>query len=120
MIPRLIPDWMSQYPALLIASIMLLMILPSLAGVHPVAIGTALATTVVPESIGLTKFSFALTIVAGWAFAIQFSPFSAVSLIAGGLVNRFPWEISLGLSGKYGVFCVILFSFILAGINAWI
>jgi len=120
MIPRLIPDWMSQYPGLLIASIMLLMILPSLAGVHPVAIGTALATTVVPESIGLTKFSFALTIVAGWAFAIQFSPFSAVSLIAGGLVNRFPWEISLGLSGKYGVFCVILFSFILAGINAWI
>jgi len=120
MIPKLIPGWMAQYPTLFIASMMLLMIIPSLAGVHPVAIGTALATTVAPESIGFTNFSFALIIICGWAFAIQFSPFSAVSLIAGGLVNRLPWEISLGLSGKYGVFCIILFSFILAGINAWI
>lgn len=117
MITGLIPAWMPQYPVLLIGTVMILMILPALAGVHPVAVGTALATTVVPASIGLTDFTFALTIVTGWAFAIQFSPFAAVTLIAGGLVNRLPWEISLGLSGRYGIACVIIFSFLIAAIN---
>jgi DcuC family C4-dicarboxylate transporter len=117
MIPQLIPAWMSDYPAVLIGAMMLMMILPSLVGLHPVAIGTALVTTIVPASIGLKDMSFALTIITGWSFAILFSPFSAVSLIAGGLLNRSPWKISLGLSGKYGIACLIIFSIILAYLN---
>lgn len=117
MIPKLLPAWMSQYPVLLIGSIMLLMIVPSLVGLHPVAIGTALVATIVPTSIGLTDMGFALTIIVGWALAILISPFSATSLIAGGLLNCSPWDISLGLNGKFGFFNVIFFSILIAMIN---
>ncbi|MGI6424174.1 MAG: hypothetical protein ACOX2A_02810 [Tepidanaerobacteraceae bacterium] len=117
MIPNLLPIWMSQYPVLLIGSIMLLMIVPSLVGLHPVAIGTALVATIVPASIGLTDMGFALTIIVGWALAILISPFSATSLIAGGLCDCSPWEISLGLNGKFGFFNVIFFSILIALIN---
>mgnify|MGYP000899912534 FL=1 len=116
-IPKLLPVWMYQYPVLLIGSIMLLMIVPSLLGLHPVVIGTALVATIVPASIGLTDMSFALTIIVGWALAILISPFSATSLIAGGLLNCSPWDISLGLNGKFGVFNVLFFSALIALIN---
>jgi hypothetical protein len=96
---------------------MLLMIVPSLVGLHPVAIGTALVATIVPASIGLTDMGFALTIIVGWALAILISPFSATSLIAGGLCDCSPWEISLGLNGKFGFFNVIFFSILIALIN---
>lgn len=117
MIPQLLPTWMSQYPVILIGSIMLLMIVPSLVGLHPVAIGTALVATIVPASIGLTDMAFALTIIVGWALAILISPFSATSLIAGGLLNSSPWDISLGLNGRFGFFNVLFFSIIIALIN---
>lgn len=118
MIPKLLPIWMSQYPVFLIGSIMLLMIVPSLVGLHPVAIGTALVATIVPTSIGLTDMGFALTIIVGWALAILISPFSATSLIAGGLINCSPWDISLGFNGKFGFFNVLFFSILISLINS--
>lgn len=118
MIPKLLPVWMYQYPVILICSIMLLIIVPSLVGIHPVATGTALVATIVPTSIGLTDMGFALTIIVGWALAILISPFSATSLIAGGLINSSPWDVSLGLSGKFGFFNVLFFSILLAIINS--
>ncbi len=119
MIPKLLPTWMYQYPILLVCSIMLLMIVPSLVGVHPVATGTALVTTIVPASIGLTDLAFAFTILVGWSFTILISPFSAASLIVGGLLNRSPWEVSIGLNGIFGLFNVLFFSILIGLLNGF-
>lgn len=113
-LPGLIPDWLSLYPALLIAFIMGLMIIPSLIGVHPVVTGTALVSAIVPAAIGLGTMTFALTIIVGWLLTIVLSPFSATSLITSGLTGKTSWSISLGMNGRFGLICVVLFSLLIS------
>lgn len=114
MLPGLIPDWLSRYPALLIAVIMFMMIIPSLVGVHAVVTGTALVSAIVPASIGLGNMTFALAVITGWMLTILLSPFSATSLITSGLTGKTSWSISLGINGKFGLLCIVLFSLIIS------
>lgn len=114
MLPGLIPSWMQSYPPLLLASIMLMIILPSLIGIHPVVTGTALVTAVVPAAFGLSNMTFALTVLTGWLLAILLSPFSATALMASGFTGKASWSISLGLNGRFGFLCVALFSLLVS------
>lgn len=113
-IPALLPDQFIAYPALMSGAIMLLLILPSLIGIHVVAIGTALVAAVTPASVGMTEMTFVLTILIGWALTILLSPFSATSLIAGNYAGRPSWDISLRLNGLFGIICVIVFSILIS------
>lgn len=116
-IPALLPDQFIAYPALMSGTIMLVLILPSLVGVHPVAIGTALIAAVTPASVGMTDMTFVLTMLTGWALTILLSPFSATSLIAGNYAGRPSWDISLKLNGIFGAICLIIFSILISFIG---
>lgn len=114
LLPNLLPHWMYQYPALLMMALMLIIIVPSLIGVHPVVTGTALVTAIVPAAIGMSSMTFALTILTGWLLGILLSPFSATSLITSGFTGKTSWSIALGLNGKFGFACVVIFSLIIS------
>lgn len=109
-IPELIPEVLTSYPPLLIAALMLLIIIPGMIGIHPVATGTTLVAAIVPASIGLSVPTFAWTIICAWLLSNLLSPFSALNLTLAGLSNRSSWSISLGLSWKYVVVCLAIYS----------
>jgi hypothetical protein len=112
-IPALLPDWLRAYPALMIMAIMLIIILPSLAGVHAVATGTALLTALTPQGVGMSQMAFVMTVLTGWMLSIPLSPFSAISMIAGGYAGRPSWEISLKKNGLFGLVCLVVFSLLI-------
>lgn len=119
-IPHLLPSWLVNYPLAGIFFIMLMMILISLTGIHPVVTGTALVGAIDPFSLGLVPFIFGLTIITGWAIAILVSPFSGINLIMGGLEKTQSWNISLGISGSYGLIMLVLMSFVLTGMQMFL
>lgn len=114
LLPGLLPYWLSSYSALLSATIIIIMIIPSMIGVHPVITGTALVSAIVPASIGMDVTTFALTIMTGWVLTTLMSPFSAVSLITSGLSGRSSWSLALGINGRFGLFCLVIFSIIIS------
>jgi len=110
LIPGLIPDFLINYPYLLIMTLMLLIIIPGQLGVHPVASGTTLLATIVPAQIGLTIPVFADAIICGWLLSNMMSPFSALNLTLSGLTGRTSFNTGLTLNWYYGVVCVIIYS----------
>lgn len=116
-VAELLPPWLIGYPALLCGAIMLMMILPSLAGVHPVVTGSALAAALTPAALGMNAMTFALTMLTGWLLAILLSPFSATSLLAGAYSGKPSWDISLKLNGAFGLFCIVFFSALISVIG---
>jgi len=110
LIPKLIPSFLIQYPPLLIASLMLLLIIPGQLGIHPVATGTAMVAAIVPSAIGLSTPTFAWTIICAWLLSNMLSPFSALNLTLSGLSNRPSWSVGLGLNWRYGLVCLVLYS----------
>ena len=114
LLPQLLPDFFIHYPVLMVGAVMLLLILPSLIGVHPAATGTALVLAVTPASLGLDLMTFCLTILTGWLIAIMVSPFSANNLMLSGLTGRSSWSISLGLNLKFGLLSFVVFSLLIS------
>ncbi len=112
-LPRFLPDWLTSYPVLMIAAIMLLLILPAMVGIHPVATGTALLSAVTPAALGLDLMSFTLTILTGWLLATFLSPLTSTSLILSGCCGRPSWSL-LNLNKVFGPVALILFSILIA------
>lgn len=106
-IPELLPAWFSQSAFLTILGLMLIMIVISLSGIHPVVTGSALVGALNPASLGLSPFIFALTIIGGWAISIMVSPFSAANLIVSGLSGKASWEIGLRINGPFGLLILL-------------
>lgn len=117
LVAGLLPPWLLSYPALLIGTLMLILILPSLAGIHPVVTGSALAAALTPAGLGLNQMTFVLTLLTGWLLAILLSPFSATSLLAGAYTGKASWDISLKMNGLFGLFCLVFFSILLSVIG---
>lgn len=97
MLPKLLPRFLVDYPALMIGAIMLLLILPSLIGVHRghwhrAGFGGD-AGFFGPQPDDLQP-----GILTGWLIAIMVSPFSANNLMLAGFTGRPSWSISLGLN----------------------
>jgi len=116
-IPHLIPGFLVHYPPLLILSLMLLLIIPGQLGIHPVATGTAMVAAIIPASIGLSVPTFAWTIISAWLLSNLLSPFSALNLTLSGLSDRPSWSIGLGLSWRYGVLCLIVYTIMVSVIG---
>lgn len=102
-IPRLIPAWLNDFPFFTIASLILIMIIISMIGIHPVITGSALVSAIDPISIGLPNLIFGLTMLTGWSLGILLSPFSAINLITSGLTGMTPWHISFRINGPFGL-----------------
>jgi hypothetical protein len=113
-IPQLIPRFLINYPPLLIISLMLLLIIPGQLGIHPVATGTAMVAAIVPASIGLTVPTFAWTVICAWLLSNMLSPFSGLNLTLSGLADRPSWEIGMGLSWRYGVVCILVYTLMIS------
>jgi len=113
MIPQLLPTWLYSYPSLMIGAIMLLLILPALIGVHPVATSTALLAAVAPEVIGLDVLSYSLSILTGFLLATFLSPLTVMSLIISGCSGRPAWSL-LRLNYKFGIAALIIFSLLIS------
>jgi hypothetical protein len=112
-LPRFLPSYLTAYPVLMIAAIMLLLILPAMVGIHPVATGTALLSAVTPAALGLDLMSFTLTILTGWLLAIFCSPLTSSSLILSGCCGRPSWSF-LPLNKVFGPTALVLFSILIA------
>lgn len=114
MIPKLLPEWLITYPALMVGALILLMILPSLAGIHPAATGTAMVAALVPASLGLDNYTFCLAIIFGWLITILASPFSATSLILAGNTGKSNWAVSIVMNWKFCLVTLAVFSFLIS------
>lgn len=114
MLVRLIPSWMASYPALMVGCIQLLMVLPTLAGVHPAATGTALIAAITPSAIGLTNYTFALAIILGWLLAVMMGPFSAASLLLSSYTGKSNYAFAVGDNWKFCAVCIVVFSVIIS------
>ncbi|HCP15165.1 MAG TPA: hypothetical protein DIT32_05265 [Peptococcaceae bacterium] len=110
MIPKLLPQWLIDYPAMMVGALILLMILPSLAGIHPAATGTAMVAALVPASLGLDNYTFCMAIIFGWLITILASPFSATSLILAGNTGKSNWSVSVAMNWKFCLVTLIVFS----------
>lgn len=117
LIPKLIPNFLTDYPPLLIVSLMLLLIIPGQLGIHPVATGTAMVAAIAPEAIGMAVPTFAWTIICAWLLSNLLSPFSALNLTLSGLSGRPSWQVGLGLSWRYGLVCLIVYSLMVSVIG---
>ena len=117
MIPELLPKAFISYPPLMIASLVILMVIPALAGIHPVATGTAMVAALVPSTLGLTNYTFALTIIFGWIMAVMLSPLSAQNLILSGETGRSNWDVSVKTNWKFCGICIVLFSLLISFIG---
>ena len=119
-IPALLPAWLHDYPVLMIAAIMLVIILPSLIGIHAVATGSALLAALTPAAVGMNQMTFVLTVLAGWMISILLSPFSGAALIVGGYADRPSWQISLGKNGPFGLVCLVVFSLLICMVGPFL
>jgi len=113
-IPRLLPAWVTSIPYLAILLLVVIMVVISMLGVHPVVTGTAFVSSINPLSMGLTPLAFAFAILTGWCTCTLLSPFSGASLVSAGLTGRASWNISLKINGMYGLFAVLFLSFLIA------
>lgn len=111
---NLLPDWLISLPALMCGAIMLMLVIPAILGMHPVAIGTAMVNALVPASLGLTNLTFALTILTGWLIAIMMAPFSATALLLSSYNGRSSYYNSVGINWRFSIVCIVVFSLLIS------
>ena len=109
-----IPESLAAWPVLMIAVLMLVLILPSLAGIHPAATGSALLGALTPAAVGLPPYSFALAILVGWLLTIMVAPYSASALIFSGLTGKSNYHCSIGINWAFALLCIAVFSVLIS------
>jgi len=102
-----------------IVFIILIILVPSLLGIHPLILMVIIATSVSPDILGLDRTLFALTITVGYSLASQLSPLSVLSLVAGNLLAIRPFQL-MHWNWKFVVIIVITASLCINTINFYI
>lgn len=115
LLTRMLPPWLVGYPMLMSAAVILMMILPSFVGVHPTATGTAMVAAFSPAALGMTDYTFCLTIIVGWLLTIMLAPFSATGLMLSAATGKSNYYTSVGMNWRFGLVCLVVFC-ILIGI----
>jgi len=93
----------------------LFMLAFALIGFHPVVIATVLISLLSSDSFGLPPMAAPAALSASWSLATVFSPFSATSIILGGIFRKSPAEISLVWNWRYTALtlaAVVLFEYL--------
>lgn len=116
-IPKLLPAAFTNDPALMVAALVVMMVIPALAGIHPVAMGTAMVASLTPSALGLTNYTFCLAIIFGWIMAVMISPFSSQTLILAGETGRSNWDISVKTNWLFCLVCTAVFSILISVIG---
>ena len=117
LLARCLPDWLIAYPPLMVAALMLILILPSLIGVHPAATGTALVAALTPAAVGLSNYTFTLAIIVGWLLTIMVAPYSASALLFASLTGKNHYHTSIGINWGFGLICLVVFSLLISVIG---
>lgn len=115
----LIPGSAARFPLIAILSLMLVYVLMSYIGLHPVVAGSAMVASIDPATLGLSPFIFTFTLICGWATGVLLSPFSATNLITGGLSGKQGWSISMRMHGAYGFGILFAIALFLAMLSRW-
>ena len=110
----LLPPFLTGYPALMVAALMLLLILPGMAGVHPAATGSAMLAAFSPAALGLTHYTFALAMLVGWLLTIMMAPYSATGLLLSSLTGKNNYYTSIGINWAFCIVCIAVFSPLIA------
>lgn len=116
-IPKLLPPFLTAYPPLMVLALTLLLVLPALVGIHPVATGTAMVAALSPAALGLTNYTFSLAIIFGWIMGVMLSPLSSQTLILSAETGRSNWDVSVGANWKFCLLCMALFSVLISVIG---
>jgi len=97
MVPNFLSDVLSSStgisPLFTIFLIILMILVPSLLGIHPLILMIIIATSISPDLLGLDRTLFAITITVGYSLASQLSPLSVLSLVAGNLLAVRPFQL---------------------------
>ena len=101
----------------MVAALMLMLILPSLIGVHPAATGTALVAALTPAAVGLSNYTFTLAIIVGWLLTIMVAPYSASALLFASLTGKNHYHTSIGINWGFGLICLVVFSLLISVIG---
>lgn len=76
-------------------AVLAVIIITSVAGIHPMVPVSALATSLDPLSVGMSPVNMALVLIMGWALGATVSPMSGTSLVVGGLTGRSPVAVGV-------------------------
>ena len=114
---ELLPDWFHHNTPAMIAALIIIMTLPSLAGVHPTAMGTTMVAVLHPAALGLANYTFALALLAGWIVALLVAPFSATALIISGETGQSSFAHSVLLNWRFAIVCAVVYSLLISVIG---
>lgn len=79
--------------AALALTILASIILPGLAGIHPMVMVSAFAASLDPASLGFSPVQMSLVLISGWAVGATVSPMSGTCLCVAGLTGKTPIEV---------------------------
>ncbi|SMB81756.1 hypothetical protein SAMN00017405_2171 [Desulfonispora thiosulfatigenes DSM 11270] len=112
-IPSLIKLDSIHQPFLVILAIIILMGALSIIGIHPIVTSTALATTIGAETLGISVYAYAFTLLASYGLSVLISPFSGMNLVMSGLTKHSSWELGPRLNIIYCLGMGIIFAIII-------
>ncbi|MFC5602482.1 hypothetical protein [Sporosarcina koreensis] len=81
---------------LLIGIIILLPVSLAFIGVHQIVTVTLLATSISPETIGLSSIAYGVLLAAAWCHASGASPFSPLNMTLGSVLNKNSFKVGIG------------------------
>jgi len=87
-------------------------------GVHMMITVTAYAMTITPGLIGLSKASFALTLLTCWFMAMLISPFVPYNVIVGETIDEKPLNIVLKYNMKFCLVMIVFAPLLILGLNS--
>ena len=116
-IPFIIRELGFHSPAALMPLIMLLVVLPSMFGVHPIISMSAVAVALPPGLIPLTEIQMAVALLTGYMLYASLSPFSVVSLVLSSFTKVDSINLSLRQNHIYSLLLAAITTLILTFIS---
>lgn len=100
-------------PFLATLIILALVIFTGIIGIHPVVTCSVIASTILPETLGITLYSYAFTLLAAYGLSVLVSPFSGTTLVTAGLFKRTSWDVGVRLNIVYTLSMALVFAIVL-------
>ncbi len=99
--------WLTVFTVIVIMGII------SLVGIHPIVSVSVLSSILTPAALGLSPVAFAQMLLLGYIVAATSSPFTAISLLMAGISGESSWNVVPRLNIGFNLIVVVVFSFLL-------